>query len=231
MRRLALITVTRSLNISTISASPEMYTIYLSLVVTKSLGQPLRSRAIASHDLVSYWCAHHKYGINLHGTLVQISSEIREDHSAYNVCIPCFYGHHSTRSNILSNHSICVIETKTIHLTHENNGASFPLVTTLYLNHHWFQSTNLVPMLIQMSYDCRATTWLLLIWYKTSHDCSWLNRQTSVHAFCNRETVRDNPAGQCFLDRLVNGSICMLSSVRLRICIKVYMYLQNAMCV
>ena len=89
-----------------------MYTIYLSLVVTKSLGQPLRSRAIASHDLVSYWCAHHKYGINLHGTLVQISSEIREDHSAYNVCIPCFYGHHSTRSNIVSNHSICVIETK-----------------------------------------------------------------------------------------------------------------------
>ena len=119
-----------------------------------------------------------------------------------------------------------------MHLTHKNNGVCFPHVITLYLNHHWFQSTNLIPMLIQMSYDCRANTCdLLLIWYKNAHVGSWLNMQTSVHAFCNRETVRDNPAGQCFLDRLVNGSICMLSSAQLRICMKVYMYLQSGICV
>ena len=106
-------------------------------------------------------------------------------------------------------------------------------------------------MLIQISYDCRATTclrlprywrscdcranYLLLILYKNAHEGSWLNRQTSVHAFCNRKTVRDNPAGQCFLDRLVNGSIWllnyMLSSEKLRICMKVYMYLQSGICV
>ena len=121
---------------------------------------------------------------------------------------------------------------KTIHYTHEKQRAIFS-----QWHHSVFKKSQssidiLIPMLIQMSYDCRATTCdLLLNWYKNSPVGSWLNRQKSVHTFCNRETVRDNPAGQCFLDRLVNGSICMLSSARLRICIKVFMYLQNAMCV
>ena len=119
-----------------ISVSWAMYTICPPLVVTKSLGPPLDSNTIASHDLVSYWYAYFPYPRTLHSILVRVSSKMRQHLSDYNVCIPCVYGNHSNRTNLHTNRSLCVSETqqnkKTMQLIPAYNGQSFEHGTTLY---------------------------------------------------------------------------------------------------